>query len=350
MLCGCITDARRLKMEPKEKWNKLCDYFERYKYEPEEKIQKVWETLFSEIFGYSFLDNEIESHRKIQLGSTERLIPDIIIKNNEIDLFMVELKREDLPVDEARKKQLYSYLKQEHNDLGILVCNQICLIKYDYSISDENQVCCYIDFKKDNPLGIKFIEIFEKGNFTKEKAMSFILESNKTTEKIESIKQQLTVDLLRKLIIEYFSKIENETLIKQILDDYSISISRKEKKNVTLSAMAVKHEIETSKNHFSVKTYKSDKEKLLRDIRSVGMETFIKYFEYYNNSEYETSDIKSLFRKYENFSENSMASKASTGKGIIKRGYARDALEIIMNATNIDDSLRAKAKEYYEQI
>ena len=314
-------------MEPKEKWNKLCDYFERYKYEPEEKIQKVWETLFSEIFGYSFLDNEIESHRKIQLGSTERLIPDIIIKNNEIDLFMVELKREDLPVDEARKKQLYSYLKQEHNDLGILVCNQICLIKYDYSISDENQVCCYIDFKKDNPLGIKFIEIFEKRNFTKEKAMSFILESNKTTEKIE-----------------------NETLIKQILDDYSISISRKEKKNVTLSAMAVKHEIETSKNHFSVKTYKSDKEKLLRDIRSVGMETFIKYFEYYNNSEYETSDIKSLFRKYENFSENSMASKASTGKGIIKRGYARDALEIIMNATNIDDSLRAKAKEYYEQI
>ena len=337
-------------MEPKEKWNKLCDYFERYKYEPEEKIQKVWETLFSEIFGYSSLDNEIESHRKIQLGSTERLIPDIIIKSNETDLFMVELKREDLPVDEARKKQLYSYLKQEHNDLGILVCNQICLIKYDYSISDENQVCCCIDFKKDNPLGIKFIEFFEKRNFSKEKAMTFILESNKTNKKIESIKQQLTADLLRKLTIEYFAKEENEDLIKQILEDYCISISHKEKKIISQSVTGLKRDIEIPRKSLSVQTNITDKEKLLRDIRSVGMETFVKYFEYYNNPQYETGDIKALFRKYENFSENSMASKASTGKGIIKRGYARDALEIIMNATNIDYSLRAKAKEYYEQI
>ena len=59
---------------------------------------------------------------------------------------------------------------------------------------------------------------------------------------------------------------------------------------------------------------KTESEKLMRDIRSVGMETFIKYFEYYNDLNCETSDIKNLFRQYENFSSNSMASKASTGK------------------------------------
>lgn len=334
-----------------EKWNKLCDYFERYKYDTEEKIQKVWETLLSEIFGYSSLDNEIESHRKIQLGSTERLIPDIIIKNNETDLFMVELKREDLSVDESRKKQLYSYLKQEHNDLGILVCNQICLIKYDYSVSDDEQVCCYIDFKKNNPLGVKFIEIFEKSNFSKEKAMEFIIEANRETSKIETIKQELTTELLKQLIIDHFSKEENEELVKQLLEDYNISISRKEKKIISASPIVNKQSFSIPDNtSYSRGTIKTDNEKLLRDIRSVGMETFVKYFEYYNNPQCETSDIKALFRQYENFNENSMASKASTGKGIIRRGGAKKALEIIMNARNIDYSLREKAREYYEQI
>lgn len=333
-----------------EKWNKLCDYFERYKYDAEEKIQKVWETLFSEIFGYSFLDNEIESHRKIQLGSTERLIPDIIIKNNETDLFMVELKREDLSVDESRKKQLYSYLKQEHNDLGILVCNQICLIKYDYSISDDEQLCCIIDFKKNNPLGVKFIEIFEKRNFNKEKAMEFILEVNRETSKIEKIKQELTTELLKKLVIDYFSKEGKEELVIQLLEDYNINISRKEKKIISASPIVNKQTFSISNTSYSRNTTKTDSEKLLRDIRSVGMETFVKYFEYYNNPQYETSDIKALFRQHESFSENSMASKASTGKGIIRRGFAKEALEIIINARNIDYSLREKAKEYYEQL
>ncbi len=337
-------------MDSVEKWNKLCDYFERYKYDAEEKIQKVWETLFSELFGYSFLDDEIESHRKIQLGSTERLIPDIIIKNNETDLFMVELKREDLSVDESRKKQLYSYLKQEHNDLGILVCNQICLVKYDYSVPDEEQLCCYIDFKKNNPLGIKFIEVFEKRNFNKENAMKFIIESNKATLEAEKLKQQLTTDLLKKLIIDYFSKEVNEELIKLILEDYTINISRKEKKILSPTTIEHKQYTPIPKISYSVGEVRTDRDKLLRDIRSVGMETFVKYFEYYNNPQYETADIKALFRKYENFNENSMASKASTGKGIIRRGFAKEALEIIINARNIDNSLRTKAEEYYNQI
>ena len=94
---------------------------------------------------------------------------------------------------------------------------------------------------------------------------------------------------------------------------------------------------------------KTDEQKLIRDINSVGKETFIKYFEYYNNPDYETGDIRALFEKYENFTRNSMASKASTGKVIIKRGFARRALEIISEA-NINPSLREKAKEYLNNL
>lgn len=44
--------------------------------------------FFAEIFGYSSRENEIDTHRTVQIGSTEIIIPDIIIKNSESDLFI----------------------------------------------------------------------------------------------------------------------------------------------------------------------------------------------------------------------------------------------------------------------
>ena len=43
--------------------------------------------------------------------------------------------------------------------------------------------------------------------------MEFILEVNRETSKIEKIKQKLTTELLRKLIVDYFSKEEKEELV-----------------------------------------------------------------------------------------------------------------------------------------
>ncbi len=332
-------------MTSKEKWNKICDYFENYKNKDEDRIQFLWEKLFSEIFGYSSLDNEIDSHRIMKLGSTERLIPDIIIKSKEKDLFVIELKREDLSVDESRKKQLYSYLKQTHNNLGILIANQICLIDYNYDLPDEEQKSCIIDFDYDNSHGIKFIEVFEKENFSKESAKKFINECTEATLKMAEIRKQLNAELIKTLLREHLKKSFTDLEIDSVLKEYEIKISKKEEKPKT-SFNGI------NSNRIYKESYgeKTDSEKLMRDIRSVGMETFIKYFPYYNNPAYETSDIKNLFRQQnENFSENSLSSKASTGKGIIKKGNAKETLKLIVNARNVDSSIREKAKEYLLQ-
>lgn len=334
-------------MDLKEKWNKICDYFEKFKNESEDRIQILWEKLFSEVFGYSSLDNEIDSHRSIKLGATERLIPDIIIKNEDKDLFMVELKREVLNVDETRRKQLYSYLKQDHNDLGILICNQICIIDYNYNISDDAQKFCLIDFVKNNPQGIKFIEVFQKENFSKEKAVNFINECIGISSKLVEIRKQLNSELIINLLREYLQKKFSNSEIETVLKEYEIKISKKQQNFLSLCKAENLNEL---KNKESLVCEKTDYEKLMRDIRSVGMETFVKYFQYYNNPNYETSDIKRLFRQYENFNENSMASKASTGKGIVRRGNAKAALEIIVKAHNIDFSIREKAQEFLKNL
>lgn len=248
------------------------------------------------------------------------------------------------------KKQLYSYLKQERNDLGILICDKICIINYDYNKPDDEQEFCVLDFVKDNPLGVKFLEFFEKENFNKHKVIEFIKECNAAFTNIESIKKELTPELVKRLVFEYLKNEYNESEINQVLTQYNFNVSLKTLENPITSKVSFNTSFAREYTPRVNISNKTESEKLMRDIRSVGMETFIKYFEYYNDPNCETSDIKNLFRQYENFSSNSMASKASTGKGIIRRGNAKDALTIIANAGNISSELRTKAREYLNQL
>lgn len=341
-------------MDYQSKWDKICDYFENSKNKPEEYIQVLWEKLFTEIFGYSYLDGEIDSHRKIQLGSTERLIPDIIIKKDNSDLFMVELKREDLNITETNKRQLYSYLKQEHNDLGILICNKICIIDYDYNISDDEQRSCTINFEKGNRNGAEFIEIFEKRNFTKEKAKLFISKCIEVDSNIKEIKEQLNSNLIKQLLIDYFSKNCNKEEVEVILDKYTFDVHSKSDHQNLYNKMNISQCISnnySSQRNSACPVGKTEQEKLQSDLKTVGKSTFINYFEYYIDPNCEIKELKELFRKNENWNENSIATKASTGKGIIKRGCAKLALEMILtNSSNVDRSLLDKAKDYLSKL
>jgi len=313
-----------------EKWNKICKFFYENKNKSEDYIQNLWEKLFSEIFGYSSLDNEIESKRKLQLGSTERLIPDIIIKNDRKDLFIVELKREDLSVAENRKGQLYSYLKQLHCDLGLLICDKICLIDYDYNTSDENQISTTIDFTDDNPAGIKFVELFSKENFDKMNVKEFIQCNVTSSLNISKIENELTPELIKRLLQEFFLKNYAENEVEAVLNKYNISFIEKkcEEPFVQLAAIGQTNSVQR-------RSFSSD-EKLLRDLRTVGFATFVKYYKYYANPHNSSGDVKKVLMQNENYSSASYNTKASTGKSIINRGLGKAALKIIANANNAD--------------
>jgi len=105
-----------------EKWNWIVGEYDKNLYAPEQTIQNTWELIFAEIFGYSRLRGEIENHRKIYIGSTERVITDIIIKNDNADLFVVELKQHSLPFSKGMELQLLSYLRtiaQKHGGFDL---------------------------------------------------------------------------------------------------------------------------------------------------------------------------------------------------------------------------------------
>ena len=213
------------KMDAREKWEFLVDCYNKNKNAPEQRIQRDWENLFVEIFGYSKLSKEVDAQRNIQIGSTVRTIPDIIIHNKEQgDLFVVELKQHTLTTG---TEQLFSYLKLLKVDLGVLICNKIYLYDYDITKDDDKQAFVEIAFTKDNPDGIKFVELFSKASFDRQYIKNFIQERKKEKENIHAIQQKVTAEFVRQVLQEQLSETYSQEEIQQALEGIVITVDKK---------------------------------------------------------------------------------------------------------------------------
>ena len=213
------------KMDAREKWEFLVDCYNKNKNAPEQRIQRDWENLFVEIFGYSKLLKEVDSQRSIQIGSTVRTIPDIIIHNKEQgDLFVVELKQHTLTTG---TEQLFSYLKLLKVDLGVLICNKIYLYDYDITKDDDKQAFVEIAFTKDNPDGIKFVELFSKASFDRQHIKNLIQERKKEKENIHAIQQKVTAEFVRQVLQEQLSETYSQEEIQQALEGIVITVDKK---------------------------------------------------------------------------------------------------------------------------
>ncbi len=184
----------------KQKWNQLVELHAKAFLEPESVVQNLWESAFTEVFGYSRLFGELDCHRTIRIGSIDRVIPDIIIKEEKEDLFIVELKQQNKYFYGGMERQLFSYLKQLKMNVGILICNKLYVYDYDVSKNDDNQSKLEIAFEKDNPDGIKFIELFSKGNFKKSAVSELIQEKAKSERTTKEIEGKITNEYLLNLI------------------------------------------------------------------------------------------------------------------------------------------------------
>lgn len=219
-------------MTDNEKWNLLVEKHSGFYNRSECEIQNLWEKYFSEIFEFKTVLNEIDSQRVLHIGSSDREIPDIILKRDGKDLFIVELKQYSYSRTENFEKQLLNYMA--HIDLrlsiGVLVCEKLYL--YFYTHSDNNNVCLEIPFEKDNELGIKFVELFSKNNFDEKKAREFIQTQSKNKNDIFSIKKEISPELIKRLLKEYFSEKYDENIVESALKDFSFNCSERKTNSV----------------------------------------------------------------------------------------------------------------------
>jgi len=207
-----------------EKWNRIVEQYNKNINVAEEAVQSVWEQIFVEMFGYSSLAGEIESQRSIRIGSTERVTADIIIKNGQSDLFVVELKRHNQPLNIGIEQQLISYLKQLRNSTGILICNKIYVFAYDYSKGDDEQGKAEIEFKQDNLDGVKFVEMFSKDKFDEQAVREFVHQKIESVKNIRRIRNEFTSELVISLLKCHFADKYCAAEFEQAIEGFNVTI------------------------------------------------------------------------------------------------------------------------------
>ena len=198
-------------------WNRIVKHYKDCYLAKEEVLQKDWEQIFSDLLNYSRFFGEIDSHRNIHIGSHQRTIPDIIIRGEDGDLFDVELKQYNLPFCIEFENQLKSYLDLLHISVGILVCQQIYLYVYDFSKSKLKKMA--ISFTEDNPDGIKFVDLMKKGNFSAERVENFIDSKVIFKKNVQEIKDTISYDFIKQLIVDHFIGDYSKEEILAALDD-----------------------------------------------------------------------------------------------------------------------------------
>lgn len=208
-----------------EKWNLMVSRYSIIKNSPENVIQEEWENYFKQLFEYISFLGEIDSQRSVRFGTKGRGIPDIIIRTNGQDLFDVELKQYSMSFSNEMQEQLISYLRQLRISVGVLVCKKIYVFVYDY-INDKIKKT-EISFTENNPDGIKFVELFQKSNFSKEMVEEFIDSKSNFDNNVVKIKKELTSENVTELIKLYLEDSYSVEEIDFALKDILIEVKEK---------------------------------------------------------------------------------------------------------------------------
>jgi len=220
-----------------EKWNELC-------YNLSENISpNLSEDLFElkviqalDVLGWKGYKGDLNIRSSFQVGASKRLTPDIIVKCENSNLFVIEVKRPHIPLNSDFGSQLKSYMRQLKLDVGILIGQNIQIF-YDGTLfgNSEFTLLDEIKFKRDYSKGLEFVELFSKENFGQSKLEIYV--KNKL-EKIEN--KELEIKLKKELLSEKFVenlKLQiktkllseyNEKVVENVLNEISINIQAKQ--------------------------------------------------------------------------------------------------------------------------
>jgi hypothetical protein len=190
-------------MEFNDIWNDLCFRINnKNKHTTERDFQTIAETFFEKL-GWSQRKHEIITQKTISLGASNSGRPDIIIANNDEEIFVVELKKPNIEITQRNEEQLFSYMRQEKLDFGILFGEKLQLY-YELPKVKKNPVKINeFPFEEDLIEGIEFLRLISKNEYSHEKLENYCKENIEKIEEPETQKKEPTIEG-DKDIIDFF--------------------------------------------------------------------------------------------------------------------------------------------------
>lgn len=209
-----------------EKWNyfvyDLCEA--KKKDVDEDSYHTLIETQLQHL-GWAKFKGEICHKPNIHIGNNNRIEPDILIKRDDEDEFVIEVKRPSHKQSKKDVDQLLSYMRLLKLSVGIYMGEHIEIF-YDMPSSKEAISIMKVPLEIDNKLGARFIDKFLKDNFSRDTIVDFC------EERIQEIQRQNSLNEIKESLIADAQTQITESLKPYLMEKYGSSFSEEEIKGM----------------------------------------------------------------------------------------------------------------------
>ena len=209
-----------------EKWNYFVfDLCEAKKRDTDEDSYHALIETQLQLLGWAKYKGEICHKQSIHLGNSNRIEPDILVKRNNEDEFVIEVKRPSHKQSKKDVDQLLSYMRILKLSVGIYIGEHIEIF-YDMPSSKEAVSVLRVPLEINNKLGAKFVERFDKESFSHESIVDFC------EERIQEIQRQNSLNEIKESLIADAQTQIAESLKPYLMDKYGNSFSEEEIKGM----------------------------------------------------------------------------------------------------------------------
>lgn len=208
-----------------EKWQEfIYDLCEDKKNKVEEKVyHSTIENLFR-LLGWVKHKGDICHKERFHNGNNNSLEPDIMIKKDGENQFIVEVKRPVYSQTEKERQQLLSYMRRVKLLVGIYIGEHIEIF-YDNDIKGDDKLTSIlkIDLNPDDENGAKFVELFSKENFSKDSIIEFC------KERIQEMERQETLNKIKESLTSEEGHLQIAESVKlYLMEKYAGTLSKKD--------------------------------------------------------------------------------------------------------------------------
>ena len=209
-----------------EKWNYFVyDLCEARKKDVDEDTYHTLIVTQLQHLGWAKFKGEICHKPNIHIGNNNRIEPDILIKRDGEDEFVIEVKRPSHKQIKKDVEQLLSYMRLLKLSVGIYMGEHIEIF-YDLPSSKDAVSIMKVPLEIDNKLGARFIDKFLKDNFSRESIVDFC------EERIQEIQRQNSLNEIKESLIADAQTQIAESLKPYLMDKYGSSFSEDEIKGM----------------------------------------------------------------------------------------------------------------------
>lgn len=213
-------------------WKKICTMMRHADRQNEMAYQKYIKDVILEV-GLGWSEDQITEQMSLQLGATERLVPDLLVSKDNNNSFVIEVKKPGHKKTNGDIAQLVSYMKQFETPVGIYWGDELEVYYKTLGDGSDPILLMNLRFKESEEDGSRFIALFSECNFCidivrefKQERVAKLLFESSVKELTAEVTSADFAQEVKSLIKQHLrAKALDQEVIATVMENVSVDIS-----------------------------------------------------------------------------------------------------------------------------